>query len=1345
MHFYLFHHKFHLPLGAFLKKHPAADGIYGEISKNAKAVSKVIISDPIYRSPLTTGLYLAPGEVATVKVEGLKKGQSLKLTTHQQDSLGYDGGFPEGFDPNKEEDYKSLSSTERYFRYWDSRLIEEAENAKTKSEKPNYNQFDFKLQNQWQFQNQKVPCMGSSFEFKGDGEYCIGSIYGGPLYLQPTSSNVKITITGAVETPYFILGVTTKEEFEQTLRTAPGLIATLDVENGQLIGLAEYMKQCDDIEKLAYFWHSVFAINSSLNGRAYNYNITMAYDLHVPAGEAVALNSSFAAQPYGWFEKCMNYQTLTTKGNWGTFHELGHIQAKTYGVNWGMCGSNCPNPCEGEVWNNTLIILMYSMLCNMDSRVIGVEHGEYVHPYTAIKASMNLPEVEDYHDYNKTSNAHFAQLTLYATLIHSFGSDRFVDFFYTYKVNPSYCNNARADFIYRIALVDHVNILEWINANYHGNINPQEDFTSEQLAYLNNLPTFYPIAYEWSNGIDGNETARKYDVDGKHKTIFDLSPESFVSYKQFSIIDITTPNNGTIEYKKNEQKAIYTPPTQVCENDQFNIVVSTEGGRIVTLNVNLHLVYNGAYVEVFKIDDATANQDIKVFVESQKELQPFKTEESLIAGKALFNKTDKEYYHIQFSFKANKAGIHKFTLRGDDAKIAYFKKDGQYIINGDGKIKYSNRNTYFKPSDGANHFAQAELEVGDVVDIDCHLINRGGEGFLNVGVVFPDSETVVDIPAENIINNTVSSVDLQQVEKFEGWQPKFLDSIKDESIDYVEEKDEWKLIKWPEYQLNDGQGKDALLDGKTETYFHSRYTPTRLAPPHEFVIDCGKNIVSNYFEILRRGNSNDALYEVALFGAKDNNKDIPEDDDYVLLFDGNLEKPEGTKYRLNFAEQEIRFFKLIVKRNNSQTVIRELSAGLSVELNQTVKPKNFEKAQSGFTENSSNGKLSTKTNGAFYEFDFLGSGFSVFADTDTEYGSANVFLNGKNIGEINLADRPLFNKCVFKIDELEVGYHNVKIVANTNKPFNISFINVTYATPVDKEDYPVSSQDFGGGGPLTFSTEWRTLITDYKELTRIDFVKTVPNDYVDTFARMNKYIHIYRNKNDFSQIAFVYSGDMLAPSDASALFAGCVSLKEINFSNFQTQNMLFATSMFNGCSSIEKLNLSGFNTEKVLYFSTVFENCENLLELDISNFSIQQSAQLTDILKGCNNLAILHAPRVLDGSIQLPFAFVDKQINQSLNTVSQDNAGHTLVHAVHNKLQHYDYLAATRSKDGHKEHDKCICGAVFVNGQEVEADDIIIHAKGYADIIIPCCGGGVVVLAGGISTFILIRRKKRKK
>ena len=625
------------------------------------------------------------------------------------------------------------------------------------------------------------------------------------------------------------------------------------------------------------------------------------------------------------------------------------------------------------------------------------------------------------------------------------------------------------------------------------------------------------------------------------------------------------------------------------------------------------------------------------------------------------------------------------------------------------------------------------------------MLNVGGKGFVSVGVVFPNAQSVVDIPAENIVNAKTTNSELEQVEEFKGWQPKFLDSIKDESIDYVEEKSDWKILKYPEYQTNDGQGKDALIDGKTETFYHSLYSPRKVPLPHEFVIDCGKNISVNYFDIIRRGNQNDLIKEVELYGAKDNNQEgIPEDSEFFTLFNGSIENPKNTTYRFSFEEQEIRFFKLIVRKNDDQTVIRELSAGRAVDLSQTVKPKNFETNKNGFEENKSNGKLSTQTKNSFYEFEFLGSGFDIFADTDPEYGTADVFLDDNKIGEISLVDKPLLNKCVFRKRDLEVKNHIVKIVTNSNAKFNISFINVNYETPVDKQDYPTSAEDYGDESPLTFSANWRTQIKEYKNLTRIDFVDSVPEGYVDSYVRINKYIHVYQDQNDKNRIAFVYSGKIVAPYDASSLFAGCSSLQEINFKNFDTTNILFATSMFNGCLSIEQLDLSKFSTPKLLYLSTLFENCENLRELDISGFDIKEAAQVADMLKGCQNLVSLHAPSALEKNIQLPFHFIDTESNRRSTEASADNAGHILcIHEVHDNLHHVDYVPATRDKSGLIEHDECICGAKLIDGEEVSAQSVVIHAIGYADIIIPCVACAVVIIGGPIA-FVTIKKKRQK-
>jgi len=47
------------------------------------------------------------------------------------------------------------------------------------------------------------------------------------------------------------------------------------------------------------------------------------------------------------------------------------------------------------------------------------------------------------------------------------------------------------------------------------------------------------------------------------------------------------------------------------------------------------------------------------------------------------------------------------------------------------------------------------------------------------------------------------------------------------------------------------------------------------------------------------------------------------------------------------------------------------------------------------------------------------------------------------------------------------------------------------------------------------------------------------------------------------------------------MFRECSSLKELNFSNFNTNNVTDMSLMFSGCSSLKELNLNNFNTNNV--------------------------------------------------------------------------------------------------------------------------------------------------------------------
>lgn len=1001
-----------------LKKHPAADLQYDEAIPMAdNAVSKRITTDPDYRSPMTTGLYLAPGEVVTVVVKGLKEGESLTLYTHHQQTEAYiNNDVPD------------------YFKTTDSMIIAEAQ-----KDSPNYDSLDIKLNSQYARQMREIPAMGATFKLtENEHTYKIGCAFGGPLYINPTSSSVEVTITGAVETPHFILGVTTKQEFEDRLRDAPGIIATLDCENGQLIGPAKYMRQCDDIEKLAYFWHSAFAVNASFNGRPYNYNVTLSFDTHVPAGAAVALSSDRAAHPSDWFESCMQYSKITTSGNWGVFHELGHIHANAYGVVWGMKEGK-----EGEVRNNALIILIYTLLCNMDSRIVGVEHGEFTHPYTTLNYYKNMAKYSDYSELD-----YFDMLSMYSSLIHYFSPEVFVDFLYTYSMENSYCNNSRADFVYRIALTTHMDIRRWLNVCYFANITDNM-FSDEQRQFLNDLKEFYPIAYRYANGINDLETARRAEIDCTRPTTFDFSGDNIICPEDFLIVSYRQPKYGKIQISKSMDKVTYYPPTDAnYEGDEFAVRVRIRRtGVDVYLPVRFNFAYKNSYSEVW---DDIPTRDIDEAILFTKHLEPTYTETSAVPGKNTWTAPTKadgsalqSFISTKFKFVATESGEHKFFTRSDDSSRVVFTKGGQneqsLTIKGD-RSKYD-----------LTQYVTYNLNVGDIVEVETFHVNFGGKGYLFVGVQMPSMDSVADIPNKNMLNASLSKKDMQEIEKFTYWTPKFFVSIKNAEKKNEASKDGWQVLEAPKAE-SESQEKELLVDGDASTVYHSRWHAGYDNLPHIFTIDTCKVQPFNYFEITTRTNSygNSQIYSLELYGSTTN-----DEGSYSLLYSSDKITYANYRALLKFDETQLRFFKLKVNSTSGGyfTVIAELSAGISARMEQTLKPSTLESSNTGFEEDSLGTLTSTQTGNEF-SFEFEGTGFQIFANTGDGYGSASVTIDNRYYATIDLNDDLAINKLVLSVNNLKSKSHKVKIRTLSEAQFNISFLNLSYGSPTNEGPEP---------------------------------------------------------------------------------------------------------------------------------------------------------------------------------------------------------------------------------------------------------------------------------------------------
>ena len=61
----------------------------------------------------------------------------------------------------------------------------------------------------------------------------------------------------------------------------------------------------------------------------------------------------------------------------------------------------------------------------------------------------------------------------------------------------------------------------------------------------------------------------------------------------------------------------------------------------------------------------------------------------------------------------------------------------------------------------------------------------------------------------------------------------------------------------------------------------------------------------------------------------------------------------------------------------------------------------------------------------------------------------------------------------------------------------------------------------------------------------------------------------------------------------SSMFDLCSSLKELNLSNFNTNNVADMSYMFYECSSLKELNLSNFNTNNVTDMSYMLVGCSD--------------------------------------------------------------------------------------------------------------------------------------------------------
>lgn len=1049
----------------WLKKHPAADAQYGAVLGENNAVKKEITLDPLYRSYHATGLYLPAGEAVTVKVEGLKTGEHVTVVLGVQDSLAWRGGADDAAFNAIAGGIKNVNavSSDAYFTKADVLVANDKLDKVT-------------LQSQWGRQNARLPWLHANFTFTENKEYTIGTPFGGVIELSMDNcySRVKTTFTGAVETPHYVLGQTTPEYFDEYLRDAPGVIAILDTENGQLIGptgetgTTGFMRQAkkDEIDKLAMLWHSFYSVDESFTGGVYNrFNKTM-FDWHVPAGAAVALGNYSFAHPVGWFGGAMNYRGLLSSGTWGILHEVGHNHASSYGTVWGFGGGQ-----EGEVRNNALTLLAYIMLCDVGTTVRnggGAEHGAYANPYSTLTETIS--KKGKYSDSGECG--YFEILGMYANIMHSFGAEKFYELLYTYKDASSYCSNKRADFAYRCSLVYKMNFVKYFNDFYGAKIT-DEMFSEEQLAEMKDLPDYEPVSSFYAGGIDGVKTSGDYIVAFGEDITFDLLDKTISTLdtpeaKGFEILRVNQPEHGKIK-EADYGKWVYSfDKNYTGALDSFTFEIKLSDGVVHTLSVTLRISYNGArltsyndvqggsFDEVFA--DVANKQPDEVSGIATPNINTYKTE----SGK-------KDVRIAEFYWKAPLSGEISISGKWDDWAKIYFGDSFdtlEEILSGNHDIgSYREYNV------------TKTVEEGKFYAIRIFNVNTGGGGSASIAVknekgvyVQLNSADVFhpDFPLGNAVQTFV-------------YEPQFLVSKKDniKLSSAGTDKKEWKVVTAPE-NVNDGRylkenmidettGEvtvfetdkwDWLIDGQTNTIFHTAWQakdgikPPTPENPDVFIFDTAKIQPFNYFSVITRLTQNDdariTSYELLISDDNVNYKLVSSGEELSYV------NTNGTKVANLGFDQVVngRYWKLVVKGTSGKnyTIISELDAGVKSTTQQVIPPTSAKLFATGGWVNSStvadepNGYLISEKNNEKLVIKFKGESIALYGATGEGFGSANVFIDGKKCGELDLnSETEESRKLIFYWDDLKNKEHTVEIITTSAEKVMLSIIGIPYS------------------------------------------------------------------------------------------------------------------------------------------------------------------------------------------------------------------------------------------------------------------------------------------------------------
>ncbi len=135
---------------------------------------------------------------------------------------------------------------------------------------------------------------------------------------------VTVAIQGAVPAPHFVLGTTSLEAWRAEVRVRPAPWAEVESQKVIITIPSAHVRTLEDPEALMRWWDRVMDADADLIGRPHERVRPERY----VADEQISAGYMHAGYPIMTHldaaQRFVDLATLSTKGDWGMFHEMGH-------------------------------------------------------------------------------------------------------------------------------------------------------------------------------------------------------------------------------------------------------------------------------------------------------------------------------------------------------------------------------------------------------------------------------------------------------------------------------------------------------------------------------------------------------------------------------------------------------------------------------------------------------------------------------------------------------------------------------------------------------------------------------------------------------------------------------------------------------------------------------------------------------------------------------------------------------------------------------------------------------------------------------------------------------------